>query len=198
MGQSCRKPRQTGPMNRERAFQLLFRRKTLAAVWHWLERLGVPVRDRRDVSQEVFLAAYASFPTYNPLRARPERWLNMITVHIAAHYRDRALHRREDLTPGDLLDDTVDETPGAYEELEAHQARLLVLELLHEIDIDTRAVLIAHDIDEIPMAEIAEQRGIPLSTAYKWRTRAKAQLREAVSIGNRSAAICRWDPWHRD
>ena len=72
-------------------------------------------------------------------------------------------------------------TPGACEELEAHQARLLVLELLHEIDIDARAVLIAHDIDGNPMAEVAEQRGIPLSTVYRWRTRAKAQLREACS-----------------
>jgi len=190
MGRSCRKPGQTGPINRERAFQLLFRRKTLAAVWHWLERLGVPVRDRRDVSQEVFLAAYASFPTYNPLRARPERWLNKITVHIAAHYRDRALHRREDLTPGDLLDDTVDETPGPYEELEGHQTRLLVLDLLYDIDMDTRAVLIAHDIDGIPMAEVAEQRGIPLSTAYKWRARAKAQLREAWSQSRAGGGPC--------
>jgi len=123
MGQPRRKPVQNGPVDRKRAFQLLFRRKTFAAVWRWLERLGVPVRDRRDVSQEVFLAAHQSFHTYNPLRARPERWLNKITVHVAAHYRDRALHRREELTPGDLLDDTVDETPGACEELEGHQAR---------------------------------------------------------------------------
>ena len=56
-----------------------------------------------------------------------------------------------------------------------------MLELLHEIDIDTRAVLIAHDIDGNPMAEVAEQRGIPLSTVYRWRTRAKAQFREACS-----------------
>ena len=149
-------------------------------MWHWLERLGVPVRDRRDVSQEVFLAAYASFPTYNPLRARPERWLNKIAVHVAAHYRTRALHRREELTPEDLLDDAVDETPGPEEQLEEQEARLLALELLHTLDVGARAVLIAHDIDGIPMAEVAEQLGIPLSTAYKWRTRAKARLREAL------------------
>ena len=170
---------QSRPLDRERAFALLFRKKTFAAVWHWLGRLGVPVRDRGDVSQEVFLAAYASFPTYNPLRARPERWLNKIAVHVAAHYRARALHRREELTAEDRLDDAVDETPGPDEQIEGHQARLLVLELLHKIDADAGAVLIAHDIDGIPMAEIAAQRGIPLSTAYKWRTRAKARLREA-------------------
>jgi len=56
-----------------------------------------------------------------------------------------------------------------------------VLDLLYDVDMDTRAVLLAHDIDGIPKAEVAEQRGIPLSTAYKWRTRAKAQLREALS-----------------
>jgi RNA polymerase sigma-70 factor (ECF subfamily) len=168
------------PLDRERAFALLFRKKTFASVWQWLKRLGVTVRDRGDVSQDVFLAAYTSFHTYDPLRARPERWLNKITVHVAAHYRARALHRREELTPEDLLDDAVDEAPGPEEQLEGHQARLLVLELLHKIDADAGAVLIAHDIDGIPMAEVAEQLGIPLSTAYKWRTRAKARLREAL------------------
>ena len=38
------------------------------------------------------------------------------------------------------------------------------------------------------MAEVAEQRGIPLSTAYRWRTRAKAQLREACSQHRAGAA----------
>jgi RNA polymerase sigma-70 factor (ECF subfamily) len=115
---------------------------------------------------------HASFPTYNPLRARPERWLNLITVHVAAHYRDRALHRPEELTPGDLPDDTVDETPGAYEELEGHQARLLVLDLLHDIDMDTRAVLIAH----IATAAAA-------ISASPSRARAAGYVRAVVSDG---------------
>ncbi|MGN6107688.1 MAG: RNA polymerase sigma factor [Kofleriaceae bacterium] len=149
-------------------------------MWRWLERLDVPICDRRDVAQDVFLAAHQSFPTYDPARSRPERWLNKITVHIAAHYRDRAQHRREELVPGESFD-VIDETPGADERMASEQDRLQVLGGLQQLDVVLRSVLIAHDIDGIPMATIAEQHGIPLSTAYKWRARALRAFRGAVS-----------------
>jgi len=171
MRRARRKLSTSGPLDKDRAFEILFRRKTLASVWQWLDRLGVPLRDRRDVAQEVFLAAHQSFHTYDPMRSRPERWLNKITVHIAAHYRERAQHRREELTEEDFFD-LVDERPTPDDLIGISQDRREVLELLQTIKADLRSVLIAHDIDDIPMAEIAQQRGIPLSTAYKWRARA--------------------------
>jgi len=45
---------------------------------------------------------------------------------------------------------------------------------------DEAAVVIAHEIDGIPMTEIAEQRGIPLSTAYRWHARGIAALGAAA------------------
>ena len=170
---------QPGPLDKERAFQLLFREKTFESVRHWLDRLGVPLRDRKDVAQEVFLAAHGSFHTYDPMRSRPERWLNKITVHIAAHYRDRAQHRREELTPEEFFD-IVDESPGPDERIGSEQDRRQVLDLLQSLNVDLRSVLIAHDIDDVPMAEIAEQHGIPLSTAYKWRARALEAFQAAL------------------
>ncbi|HSN99834.1 MAG TPA: RNA polymerase sigma factor [Candidatus Nanopelagicales bacterium] len=174
-----RKLRKNSTHDRDRAFEILFREKTFTSVWNWLDRLGVPLRDRRDVSQEVFLAAHQSFHTYDPSRSRPERWLNKITVHTAAHHRDRAHHRREEVTDGDFWD-MLDEQPGADEQIAMEENRRQVLDLLHTLDVDLRSVLIAHDIDAIPMADIAEQHGIPLSTAYKWRARAMEGLREAI------------------
>jgi RNA polymerase sigma factor (sigma-70 family) len=159
------------PVDKERAFSLLFRRQKLRCVARWLNRLGVPARDRLDVRQDVFLAAHRSFHAYDPEIARPDRWLNRITVHVASHYRDRAKHRLEELTP-DAPDDIIDECPGPDERIEAAQCRAHVLQMLEELDIDLRCVLMAHDIDGVPMTEIAEQIGIPLSTAYKRRTRA--------------------------
>ncbi|WP_437625866.1 RNA polymerase sigma factor [Sorangium sp. So ce1151] len=163
-------------MDRQRAFVRLFRGKTYDSVWNWLKRLGVPRRDRRDILQDVFLAGYQSFPTYDPLRARPERWLNRITVHVAAHYRDRAHHRREELSSGDAPR-VVDERPNAEEQMDAEQTRSLILTRLSSLDAAERRILIEHDIDGVPMATVAEQHGIPLSTAYKWRTRAISSLR---------------------
>jgi RNA polymerase sigma-70 factor (ECF subfamily) len=51
---------------------------------------------------------------------------------------------------------------------------------VQSLEPDLRSVLVGHGIDGIPMTEIAEQRGIPLSTAYKWRSRALAAL-EAIA-----------------
>jgi len=168
----------------------MFREKTFQSVWHSLDRLGVPLRDRKDVAQEVFLAAHGSFHTYDPMRSRPERWLNKITVHTAAHYRERAQHRREELTPEEFFD-LVDENPGPDEQIDSAQDRLMVLDLLQSLDVDLRSVLIAHDIDGVPMAEIAEQHGIPLSTAYKWRARA-LQAFQAALEQLRSEEEARW------
>lgn len=179
-----RKLRKNSTHDRDRAFEILFREKTFTSVWNWLDRLGVPLRDRRDVSQEVFLAAHQSFHTYDPSRSRPERWLNKITVHVAARYRDLARHRREELTAGEFFD-AIDDNPGPDEEIRLEEDRLEVLDVLQTLDVDLRSVVIAHDIDEIPMAEIAEQHGIPLSTAYKWRARGLLALKEGLEQRHR-------------
>jgi RNA polymerase sigma-70 factor (ECF subfamily) len=167
------------PLDKDRAHQILFHEKTIALVEHWLDRLGVPAQALGDVSQDVFLAAHHSFPTYDPMRSRPERWLNKITVHVASHYRERAQHRREVLTPQSFFD-MIDESPGVDERIRVEQERLDVLDALQDLEVDLRSVVIAHDLDEVPMAEIAAQHGIPLSTAYKWRARALAELAEAL------------------
>ncbi|WP_437488122.1 hypothetical protein WME75_08145 [Sorangium sp. So ce1014] len=46
---------------------------------------------------------------------------------------------------------------------------------------ELRSVLVQRDLFEIPMKEIAETRAIPLSTAYKWRTRALHGARGALA-----------------
>lgn len=168
------------PLDRQRAFVRLFRGKTYDSVWNWLRRLGVPRRDRRDILQDVFLAGYQSFPSYDPLRARPERWLNRITVHVAAHYRDRAHHRREELSSGHAPRRVADERPNAEEQIDAAQTRSLILSRLRSLQAEEQRILIQHDIEGVPMATVAEQHGIPLSTAYKWRTRALASLRALI------------------
>lgn len=169
---------QNGPMDRDRAFAVLFSEKTFAALWHWLESLGVPMRDRRDVAQDVLLAAFRSFHTYDAMRSRPERWLNKITVHVAAHYRDRAQHRREVISAEPLLE-AVDPAPLACEQIEAAQRRRVTFDLVRTLEPELGSVVIAHDIDEIPMADLAEQQGIPVSTAYKRRIRAVEALAAA-------------------
>lgn len=42
------------------------------------------------------------------------------------------------------------------------------------------AVLIEHDLEGLPMLDVAESREIPLSTCYKWRARALGALRAEI------------------
>ena len=103
-------------------------------------------------------------------------------MHVAAHYRERAQHRREVLTSEGFVDIAAD-APRPDDLIMSEQLRVTVLELLQTLDDDVRALLIAKDIDGVSMAVIAEEIGIPISTAYKWRARALAALRDAAERG---------------
>jgi RNA polymerase sigma-70 factor, ECF subfamily len=81
---------------RQRARALLFRAAVLPHVTRWLRGLAVPSWDRADVAGDVWLAAVESWPSFDATRARPERWLNRIAVHVASHYHGRARHRSEE------------------------------------------------------------------------------------------------------
>ncbi|WP_437585885.1 sigma-70 family RNA polymerase sigma factor [Sorangium sp. So ce1000] len=149
-------------------------------VWRWLTGLGVPLRDRKDLTQEVLLAAFLSFDRYDPEISRPERWLNRITVHTASHYLQRAQHRYEELVPDDELPPLIDPSKSSEELLISDEDRLVVLELMQKLDSDAHWILVSHDLHGIPMADLAQQRGIPLSTAYKWRARASRLFQRIV------------------
>lgn len=167
------------PNDREKAFWRIFNKKTIVLVRRWLRLLGVPRRDRRDVAQNVMLAAHESFGNYDPARGPPDRWLNRIAVHIASHYAERARRRVEEPLPDDF--DAVLDEPTAEEQMIAESDRLLALSVLQEIDGELGAVLMAHDIEGVPMADFASQSGIPLSTAYKRRTRALSAFHYLVA-----------------
>jgi RNA polymerase sigma-70 factor, ECF subfamily len=164
------------PLDRPQAREWTFSPKALAAVEHWLDRLGAPMHDMADLVQEVSLSACKSFDAYDPSRAPPERWLNRIAVHVAAHYRDRARHHREESLSDDI--DALLDAPSAEEQLESECVRRLTLEMLDQLEPELRSVLVAHDLDGLSMAEVAERYHVPLSTVYKRRVRAVNALRE--------------------
>lgn len=187
-----RRGRTAPPMDRDRAYKILFRQKTIEMVSAWLEYMGVPLRDRRDIGQEVMEHGWKSWPTYDPMRGRPLKWLFQIAVHKASHYFGRAQHRREFL-PAEMedLEDIPDDQPDVGEKIDAARLPDATLALLQTLEPELRHVLVAHEIDGIPMQEIAEQLGIPLSTAYKWHARARQKLASPADRDADSAAA-----WH--
>ncbi|WP_437552941.1 sigma-70 family RNA polymerase sigma factor [Sorangium sp. So ce367] len=162
---------------RAAAHARLFCPAQVRAVLRWLGRLGIPWCHRTDVAGQVWLNAWESWPRFDPKRGRPERWLNAITVHVASHYHQRMRHRREELV--DLID-VADPAPDVAATMESDSIRTATIDAVNDLEPKLRFVLVAHDLDGIPMAQVAEDAGLPLSSLYKRRTKAIGALRDSI------------------
>jgi len=139
-----------------------------------LRRLGTALSEIEDLAQEVFLTLHKRWAAYDPERPlRP--YLFGIAFRVAAgHHRKR---KRE--VTFEIIEVT-DSGPGPDEVLQTKQARALVLAALEHIPLPRRAVLLMHDIDEVPVEEVAAALGIPRFTAYSRLRKARRELESAV------------------
>ncbi|WP_437477231.1 sigma-70 family RNA polymerase sigma factor [Sorangium sp. So ce1014] len=167
------------PNERERAAarERLFCPTLVRTVLRWLEKLGVPRCDRGDVAGQVWVSAWESWPRFDPTRGTPERWLNGITVHVASRYHERAQRRREELV--DWIE-AVDPAPDAADAMESDSIRTGIIDAVNDLDPDLRSILVAHDLNGVSMAQMAEDVGLPISTLYKRRAKAIEALREVL------------------
>jgi RNA polymerase sigma-70 factor (ECF subfamily) len=148
-----------------------------AYVWSALHRLGVRDGDLEDVAHEVFLKVHPKLGEYDA--ARPIRpWLFGFAFRVARDHMRLAHHRREIVG---LPADPVDPSRRADQHLEAEEERQLVETALHSVDLDRRAVLIMHDVDEVPIPEIARVLEINVNTAYSRLRLAREELAAAVT-----------------
>lgn len=139
-----------------------------------LRRLGVPARDLDDALHEVFLVMLKRWNDYD--RDRPLRpWLFGIAFRVASGQRRRG--GRE--LSGEGRDSEYEgESPEKL--LELSEARRLLMRALAAVPVERRAVLVMHEVDEVPMREIADQLGIPLFTAYSRLRKARRELDAAL------------------
>ena len=145
-------------------------------VWLSLKRLGVPPADLDDATQEVFITLHRRLADYDP--SRPIRaWLTGIAYRAASHARRRMRTRRESAVE---VPDVVDRAPGPERSLASKQALALVYEALQSLDLDKRVVFIMHDIDGVPMPEIAQALEAPLNTCYSRLRLGRRRFEDAV------------------
>lgn len=157
-------------------------------VWTSLRRLGVPDRDREDVANELFVHVHRKLDAWD--RARPVRpWLFGFAVRCASDYRRLARHRVEQLETSDTVRETASNVPLADEALAHDERRRLVLDALEALDMDKRAVVVLHDLDETSVPEIARSLGIPEGTAYTRLRQGRIELMQAIKrLGARRAS----------
>jgi RNA polymerase sigma-70 factor (ECF subfamily) len=133
-----------------------------AYVWACLRRLDVRDADLEDQAHEVFLKVHSRLADYDPTRPiRP--WLFAFIYRTASDYRRLARHRVEVL--GASQEAVAPEQPADVA-MQASEDRALLLAALDTVELERRAVLILHELDEVPVPAISHALGIPLGTAY--------------------------------
>jgi RNA polymerase sigma-70 factor (ECF subfamily) len=146
-------------------------------VWSVLRHLGIAEADLEDVVHEVFLKVHGRLGDYDP--ERPMRpWLFGFAYRVAYGHRRLARHRVELLG---VPVEAVDSLPAADDRIAAHEDAALVETALAALEPERRAVLLLHDVDDIPIPALARELGIPVNTAYSRLRLARADLAAAIS-----------------
>ena len=148
--------------------------RELDYVHRTLRRLGTSPSEADDLAQEVFLVLRKRWTAYDP--GRPLRpFLFGIAFRIAAaHYRKSS---RE--VPFEIVE-VGDTGPAPDDALQTKQARALVLAALEHIPLPRRAVLLMHDLDDVPVEDVASALGIPKFTVYSRLRKARREMETAV------------------
>ncbi|WP_438020706.1 sigma-70 family RNA polymerase sigma factor [Sorangium sp. So ce315] len=141
--------------------------------------------DVKDLAQDVLLAAweaseqdrYRPDPDLQPSRALAI-WLRKLAYHRIAHHLESARVRREEVVAEPPRAEHDAPTPD--QALERQEMRVAFLEALRRLPEQESAVVMAHDVYEMSMDDIAEQRDVPRSTAYRWRARGIDALTRAL------------------
>ena len=148
--------------------------RELDYVHRTLRRLGISTSETDDLAQEVFLVLRKCWIAYDPERPlRP--YLFGIAFRIAA-----AHHRKSNREVAFQVVEANDTGPGPDDALQTKQARALVLAALEHIPLPRRAVLLMHDIDDVPIEDVASALGIPRFTVYSRLRKARRELGTAV------------------
>jgi RNA polymerase sigma-70 factor (ECF subfamily) len=158
------------------------------AVMRQLKRIFGPRADVDDVFQAVFVEVLRSLPSFAG-RSQLKTWIHRITLNVAyqemrMQYRDRAS------TPLEHAPEAASE-----ENIEANLLDKEALELLYEgleqLDPKKRVAVLMHDLEGLPLREIAERVGRPLQTVNSQLRAGRAELAAFLAERRRSASEAR-------
>ncbi|WP_437924109.1 sigma-70 family RNA polymerase sigma factor [Sorangium sp. So ce291] len=151
-----------------------------AAIRRYVERRGFRGADRDDMVQEVFHGAARSLSRFDPCLGTMRAWLLRIAFNLISKERQRAHRRHEELWPEEALDGLSSDAPDSETRLIEAQRSDILDELLLEVPPTRREILVAHDLEEEAVQDIAEERAIPRNTAWNHLRLARLSLEAAA------------------
>jgi len=136
-----------------------------------LRRLGTDRSEVDDLAQEVFLVLHRRWSEYD--QSRPLRpYLFGVAVRIALANQRKRLR---EVAFGNI--ELGDDRPGPEEVLSDKQTRSLLQTALKRIPLPRRTVLVMHELDRVPVTEVAATLSIPLFTVYSRLRKAREELK---------------------
>jgi RNA polymerase sigma-70 factor (ECF subfamily) len=148
--------------------------KELDYVFETLRRLGARPSEVEDLAHDVFVVLHRNWPTLDTTRPiRP--YLFTVAFRVFSGYRRRRVRE----IPQASLEA---EDGGASPErtLQSKEAIALLHAALEQVPLRRRAVVILHDLDEVPIIEIAQTLSISRFGAYARLRKARKELAAAV------------------
>ena len=146
-------------------------------VWNVMRRLGVREAEREDLVQEVFVRVHGAMPTYDATRP-PRPWLFAFAFRVASDHKRLMRHRVEVLAEPP---DAPSSATSPDDALDATKQRAVLHAALDVLDLDKRAVIVLHELEDMPIPEVARVLGIPEGTAYSRLRAARLELSETLS-----------------
>lgn len=146
-------------------------------VYRVLRRLGVPVQEMDDCMQQVFLVASRKLPEI--AEGTELAFLQQTAVKVASQARRAERRwRAEGKHHGTELSDPV---PRPDELADQKQMLTLLDEVLSALPEELRTVFVLFELQEVPMAQIANMLDVPVGTVGSRLRRAREAFEQLLS-----------------
>jgi len=141
-----------------------------------LRRLGAPASEIEDLAQDVFVVLHRNWPTLDTDRPlRP--YLFGVAFRIVCAQGRRRRRGREG---NSSLPDIEDGAASPERALESRQSIALLLGALERVPLPRRAVVILHELDGVPVADIAKSLSITRFAVYARLRKGRSELAAGV------------------
>lgn len=145
----------------------------------------VRAADIEDVEQEVLLGVSRGLAKLDPGAAEQggrklRGWLFGICCRQAASYQRSQARRAESTFESDVFDGMENGQRNPEDQLAGARWMALLMKLVARLPPDRRAVFVAYEIEETPIAEIAVTLSIPENTAWNRLRLARSALARAL------------------
>ncbi len=148
--------------------------RELDYIFATLRRLGAKPSDVEDLAQEVFVVLLRQWHTIDG-----DRPLRPFLFGVA--YRICCAHRRKRLreVPSEMVD-VEGHAPSPEAVLEGKEATTLLLAALERVPLRRRAVIVMHELDDVPILEVARRLSMSQFGTYARLRKGRKELQAAV------------------